>query len=89
MKEKLTLEEYEQIEQLVDYAINVSNKKEAQKYIKQMQSYEYGLCGSVSRILSELICYVKDASGKVSDKERRIYSVRSKIYELECYGVEK
>jgi hypothetical protein len=89
MKEKLTLEEYEKIEQLVDYAINVSNKKEAQKYIKQMQSYEYGLCGSVSCILSELICYVKDASGKVSDKERRIYSVRSKIYELECYGVEK
>ena len=89
MKEKLTLEEYEQIEQLVDYAINVSNKKEAQKYIKQMQSYEYGLCGSVSYILCELICYVKDASGRVSDKERRVYSVRSKIYELEHYGVGK
>jgi hypothetical protein len=89
MKEKLTLEEYRKIEQLVDCALDAPNKKEAQKYINKIQSYKYGLCGSVSYILSELICYVKDASGRVLDKERRVYSLRSKIYELEHYGVEK
>ena len=89
MKQKLTSEEYEQIKQLVECALDSPNKEEAQKYINKMQSYKYNLCGNASYILSELVCYVKDASGRVTDKERRIYSVKSKLYELESYGVEK
>lgn len=89
MKEKLIKEEYEEIKQLVDYALDAPNKKEAQKYINQMQSYEYSLCGNARNILGELICCVKDASGRVSDKERKSYFVRSKLYVLECHGVEK
>lgn len=88
MKEKLTMQEYEEIEQLVDCALDAFNKKEAQKYINKMQSYKYDLCDRVSYILSELIGYVMDASGRVTDKERRIYSVRSKLYVLKRYGVE-
>lgn len=89
MKEKLTKEEYEEIEQLVDCALYAPNKKEAQKYINRMQSYEYSLWGNASNILGELICCVKDASGRVSDKERKSYFVKSKLYVLECHGVEK
>lgn len=88
MKEKLTIEEYEKIKQLVDCALDASNKKDAQKYINQMQSYEYNLCGNARNILGELICCVKNASGRVADKERKIYFVRSKLYVLECHGVE-
>lgn len=89
MKEKLTTEEYTAIEQLVESALDAPNKKEAQKYINKIQSYGYGLCGNASNILGELICYVKDASGRVADKERRVYFAKSKLYVLECYGVDK
>lgn len=89
MKEKLTAEEYEEIKQLVDCALDAPNKKDAQKYINKMQSYEYNMWGNTKNILGELICCVKDASGRVADKERKSYFVRSKLYVLECRGVEE
>lgn len=88
MKEKLTIEEYEKIKQLVDCALDASNKKDAQKYINQMQSYEYNLCGNARNILGELICCVEDAAGRVTDKERKIYFAKRKLYVLERHGVE-
>lgn len=88
MKEKLTKEEYKEIEKLVKYAIYSPNKKDAQNYIDKIQSYEIGLYGRANIILSELVCYVKDASGRVTNKESRIDSVNSKLFELEGYGVE-
>lgn len=89
MKDKLTLEEYKEINQLVDSAICAPNKTEAQKYINELQSYSYSLDGRANNILSELIGYVQDASGRVTDKERRIDSVKSKLYVLKRYGVEQ
>lgn len=89
MKEKLTVEEYGKIKQLVDCAIDAPNKKEAQRYINQIQSYEYDLCGNVSNIMGELISYVKSASGRVKDKEHWIDCVRNRLYVLGRYGVEK
>lgn len=89
MKEKLTVQEYEEIKQLVDSAIYASNKKEAQRYINQMNSYRYNLCGNADNILGELIGYVQNASDRVPDKERRIYSAKNKLYILGGCGVEK
>lgn len=89
MKDILTLEEFKEIEQLVDYALDAPNKKEAQKYIKELQLYRYSLDGRANNIFGELIGYVQDASGRVTDKERRIDSVKSKLYVLKRYGVEK
>lgn len=89
MKEKLTMEEYKEIKQLVDSALDAPNKKEAQKYINKIQSYGYDLCGNVNYILDELVCYIKDASGRVADKERRASYAKSKLYELVYYGVER
>lgn len=89
MKEKLTTEEYTAIEQLVESALYAPNKQEAQKYIKQIQSYGYDLCGNASNILSELVGYVENASGRVADKERKVYFAKSKLYVLGSHGVEK
>lgn len=89
MKQKLTIEEYEEIEHLVDCAIDAPNKKEAQKYINQMQSFENNLCGNAHNIMGELISYVKSASGRVKDKEHWIDCVRNRLYVLGSHGVEK
>lgn len=88
MKEKLTIQEYKEIEQLIDCALDASNKKEAQKYIDELQSYRYFFNGRANNILSELIGYVQDASGRVTEKECRIDSVTSKLCILKRYGVE-
>lgn len=89
MKQKLTIEEYGKIEHLVDCAIEAPNKKEAQKYINQMQSYENNLSGNARNIMGELICYVKSASGRVKDKDHWIDCVRNRLYVLKGYGVEE
>lgn len=89
MKEKLTQQEYQKIIELVDNAIYAPNKKEAQKYITQIQSYRYNLCGNADNILSELISYTKSASGRVTDKQHWIGCVENKLYVLKGYGVEK
>ena len=84
MKEKLTTEEYTSIEQLVEYALDAPNKKEAQKYINKIQSYGYSLFGNANYILGELVCYVKDASGRVTDKEyAKQYLAKLEKYQLE------
>lgn len=87
MKEKLTTEEYKEIARLVGIALNVPNKTEAQKYINKIKSFGYDLERRVGNIFNELVCYVKDASGRVADKENRLYSVKRKLYELNTYGV--
>lgn len=89
MKEKLSIEEYEEIKQLVDSAIYASNKKEAQKYINNIKSYRYNLCGNANNILGELIGYVEAASGRVTNKEHWIDCVKNRLYVLGGYGVEK
>ena len=89
MKEKLIQQEYQTIKQLVDCAIDAPNKKEAQKYIIQMQSYENNLYGNASNIMGELISYVKSASGRVKDKEHWIDCVRNRLYVLGSHGVER
>lgn len=87
MNGKLTTEEYKEVERLVNCALDASNKKEAQKYIDKIQSYGSNLYGSAGNIFGELISYVKDASGRVSDKGNRRDSVVNTLFKLECYGV--
>lgn len=88
MKDKLSVEEYKEIEQLVDFSLIAPNKKEAHKYINKLQSYGYSLCGNTNNILNELICCVQEASGRVADKERKEYFVKSALYKLRGHGVE-
>lgn len=89
MKEYFTSEEYEKIEQLTHDAVHAMNKREAQSFINELQYCGYGLSGRVNNIFNELVCYVKNASGRVDDKANRISFVKSKLYELESYGVKE
>ena len=89
MKEKLTKEEYEDVKQLVEFALDAQNKEEAKKYIGKIQSYGFNLYGNAKNIFEELICYLKNASGRVADKEKRVFSAKTTLYKLGNYGVRK
>lgn len=87
MKMYLSKEEFEKVEQLAHYAIQARNKKEAESYIHQLQGLGYGLMGRANNIFGELICYVINAAGGVSDKERKVGFVKERLYTLSFYGV--
>ncbi len=89
MKDKLSIKEYEEIKQLVDCALTAPNKKEAQKYINELSSYGYSLYGNANIIFNELVCCVQDASGRITDKEKKKYFAESTLYKLESFGVKK
>lgn len=89
MKEKLTKEEYEDVKQLVESALDAPNKEEAKKYIGKIRAYGFDLYGNAKNIFEELICYVEDASGRVADKEKRVFSAKTTLYKLGSYGVGK
>ncbi len=81
---RLTSEEYEKIEMLVNGAIMAGNKKEANTYINRLEFMKGTLKigTNSSYILSELIAYTKDASGQVSEKEHWIGAVKLSLYKL-------
>lgn len=86
---KFTLEEFENIKQLVDSAIYATNKKEAKNYINKLKFCGYNVVGNTRNIFNTLVACVDNASGRVSDKERKISFVRQELYKLEWCGVEK
>lgn len=88
MKTKLTREEFKKIKELMDYALAASNKKEAQVYIEEIHSFGFDLEGNSHYLLSELESYIKEASGKVSDKAHWEDCARSSLYKLEWHGTE-
>lgn len=88
-KTKFTMEEYENIKQLVNSAIYASNKKEAKSYIDKLNFCGYDVVGNTRNIFSSLVSYVDNASGMVDDKERKINFVKQELYKLKGYGVEK
>lgn len=81
---KLTSEEFEKIESLVQQAVNAVNKKEAKPLIDRlnfmkntlsMQPYERIVFG-------ELISYTSAASGQVRDKQHWINAINQSLYKL-------
>jgi len=89
MEKTKFLEEFENIKQLVDSAIYAPNKSEAKNYINKLNFYGYSIVGNTRNIFSSLVSYVDNASGRVSDKERKISFVQQELYKLEWHGVEK
>ena len=82
MKAKLTQAEYDKIENLVNQALSAPNKAEAQKYIGVLEFLALDFEGSLSYKVSELCAGVKNASGRVSDKERKEYPCRQDLFTL-------
>ena len=89
MKTKLTSEEYEEIENLMNYALVAPNKKEAEIYIAKIRAFGFGLQGNVCNILSELVGYIEAASGRVKDNSHWEDCAKSSLYKLHSYGVER
>ena len=86
-KDYLTQKEYENIKELVNYALNENYKSGAENYIRRIESYGYNLNGKTSYVFKELVFCVREASGCVPDKGKRKYYVRKKMKQLEKNGV--
>ena len=71
LKTKLTQAEYDEIEALVDQALSAPNKASAKKYIDRLAFLARDFEGPAHNKLSELCAYVKNASGRVADKDRK------------------
>ena len=81
-KTKLTQAEYDEIENLANRALVAPNKKEAKGYIDRLAFLASDFQGSVRNIINELCAGVKDASGRVSDKEHKEYFCKMDLYKL-------
>lgn len=62
------------------------------KHIKSEISFEFqGMYGEkvMKKIFCSLVSCVDNASGMISDKERKISFAKQELYKLEWYGVEE
>ena len=93
MNRKLTQQEFEEIETLVNNALNAYTKKDAERYIRRLEflsnTMSYDVAGNIRNIFSELVCSTKRASGQIMDKERFVSFARTDLYKLEGFGVER
>ncbi len=83
-KRKLKSDELAKIETLVESATNAVNKKSAAPYIKQLESIRYKteLTPYVNGVFGELISYVKEASGRVREKDHWTRVAYETLYRL-------
>lgn len=84
MKMKLTQEEYDKVERLVECALGVRSKREAEPYISRLQFMHStgGYGGYANIVFGELVAAVKSAAGQVRDKERLCGFARTSLYKL-------
>lgn len=84
MTMKLTQEEFDKIERLVDYALGVRSKRDAESYINQLQFMHRtgGYGGYANIVFGELVAQVQSAAGQVRDKERLCGFARTSLYKL-------
>lgn len=84
LKRKLTIEEFREIEGLVNKAITAINKETATPFIKRLEFMGETLTieAPQSIIFAELVAYTKAASGQVKDKEHWISAVNQSLFKL-------
>ena len=81
-EEGLSESDLEQIERLIDSAIGAPNKKSAERYIVELNSYLYFLEPPKNNIFREMLSYVKEASKHTQNKKHWANAARSKFYLL-------
>ncbi|QNR65304.1 hypothetical protein IAQ67_15500 [Paenibacillus peoriae] len=83
-KRNLTIEEFQEIKELVNKAIYAINKEAANPFIKRLEFMRVTLTigAPQSNIVGELVAYTKAASGQVKDKEHWIRAVNQSLYKL-------
>lgn len=82
-----TREQYYEIEQLVKCALDSYNKNEAQIYINKLKSYSQYVQGNEFFLYTSLLNSVANASGRVSEKEKKEYFVRIDLAKVYSYCV--
>ena len=85
LKTYLTQDQYKEIEKLCDCALQASNKKEANDYIKRILYIAPGLQGAAKNVLHDLIGSLQAASGCVSDRERKEYFCFMDLQKLQWF----
>lgn len=85
MRYKITQEEFNRIEELVDAALSAPNKQEARRHTQQMNFMAPDLGGGANNILHELIAETENASGRVADRNRKESFARTTLYKLEMF----
>ena len=84
MEKKITQDIYNEIEQLVDCALDAKTKKDAEPYLKKLNYLHWseGYGGYTNILFGELIASVQRASGSISDKEKLCRFARTCLYKL-------
>ena len=85
----LTREQYIKIIDLVERAISAPNKSEAKRYVDQLNYIATGLQGSANVVFSQLKAAAGAATGRVAEKERKVYNCHMELYKLESFVVEE
>ncbi|MNI42551.1 hypothetical protein D3C73_968500 [compost metagenome] len=82
---KLTVKEFEEIKMLADKAVDASNKKLAEPFIKRLDFMQRTLNIEQYKkyVFGELVSCVKAASGQVKDKGHWLDAVTQSLYKLE------
>ena len=85
IKTKLTQAEYDEIKDLTERALVAPNKAEAKRYTDRLAFLVNYFEGPFHNILNELSACVKDASGRVTDKEHKESFCKMDLYKLQCF----
>ena len=89
MKDKLTPIEMAKLQELADCALTASTKKEADKYIDQMQFLVNDVMGYSANVLAEMISAIKNTVGAVADKESKEAIARQLIIKADIQCVNR
>lgn len=85
---KLTNEEFNEIEDLVNKAVTSSSKKTAKPYLSRLDFMQrtIPLIGNVRNIFGELVSSTEAATGQVQQKDHWLTVVNQYLYKLKDYG---
>lgn len=89
MKYYLTKEEMDRLENLAEMALSANNKKEAEKYIQNMNFAIRDVWGPSGNILNEMISAVNNATGRISNKTRNLDIARQLIIKARMFCVKE
>ena len=89
MNQYLTREQYSRISDLVERSISAPNKAEAKRYADQLNYIATGLQGSANVVFSQLKAAVSAATGRIAEKERKVYYCHMELFKLESFVMDE
>ena len=87
-KTALAANKFKEIENLVERALDAPNKGEAKFYIDRLEFLGKDISQYTGCVFGEMVAYVKEATGRVSNKEKKADIARQSLCKLYSFGVE-